>query len=195
MFRYALLILLCFTSSVLGSTVTIAVMRAEAPPAPAAPEEPNNGDLFAKSISLTDGNGAVRVRLNGDPAAQGKNGNLIVFYDSGGAPVLRAGLGAKGGAFVTLQNSDLPNPDHKRVSLAVDDTTARVDIGHGGLSEIVLLSAPPGAPPASLIGVLGRNGSEAALYTDPYGHATIEVKDLTTASIFRMPEWKPLLPK
>ncbi len=195
MIRHALLALLCFASSLLGSAVTLAVMRAEAPPAPIAQEESNSDILVAKAITLTDANGAVRVRLQGDPAAQGLAGGLIVFYDEAGVPRLRAGLDAKDGAFVTLQNSDLPNPDHKRISLAVDDATARVDIGHGQLSEIVLVSAPPGVPPASFVGVLGRNGSEAALYTDPYGHATIEVKDLTTASIFRMPEWKPLLPR
>ncbi len=195
MFRYALLILLCFASSVLGSAVTIALTRAEAPTVPAPPEPANTGVLVAKAITLIDDTGAVRVRIQGNPAAQGPNGGLIVLYDDAGAPRLRAGVDAKNGVFVTLQNTEIPNPDHKRISLAVDDSTARVDIGHGELSEIVLLSAPPGAPPASLVGVLGRNGSEASLYTDPYGHATIEVKDLTTKSIFRMPEWKPLLPK
>jgi len=194
MFRYALLILLCFASSVLGSAITIAAMRTEAPPPPAAPEPTNTDVLVAKSIALTDETGAVRLRLQGSPIP-GPDGGLVVFYDESGMPRLRAGVDVKSGAFVTLQNTGLPNPDHKRITLAVNHTTARVDVGHGELSEIVLLSGPPGQPPASLVGVLGRNGSEASLYTDPYGHATIEVKDLTTAAIFRMPEWKPLLPK
>jgi len=196
MFRSALLVLLCFASSVLGSAVTVAVMRAQPPAkAPTPQPEPDRDHLVAKSIALTDVNGAVRVRLQGDPAEPGAKGGLIVFYTDAGVPLLRAGLGAKGGPFVTLQNSELPNPEHKRISLSVEDSSARVDVGHGELSEIVLLSSPQGAPPTSLVGVLGRNGSEATLYTDPYGHATIEVKDLTTASIFRVPEWKPLLPK
>ena len=50
------------------------------------------------------------------------------------------------------------------------------------------------APPANLIEVNARNGSTAALLTDVFGHATVEVTDLTTKTIFRTPEEKPLLP-
>ncbi len=193
MLRYLMLALLCFVSSLAGSLVTVAAMR-PAPQLPPAPAE-KESLLVAKAIVLTDDSGAVRVRIQGNPAATGPDAGLILFYDGAGVPRLRAGIDTKGGPYVTLQNTELPNPDHKRITLAVSDDTARVDIGHGELSEIVLQSAPPGAPPASVVRVLGRNGSDASLFTDPFGHATLEVKDLTTASIFRKPETKPLLPE
>jgi hypothetical protein len=192
MLRYSLLALLCFVSSLAGSLVTVAVMR----PAPHEPPAPAKDEslLVAKALVLTDDSGAIRVRLQGDPAAPGLDGGLLVFYDGAGVPRLRAGLDTKGGPFVTLQNTELPNPDHKRITLAVTNDTARADIGHGQLSEIVFQSTPQGEPPSSVVSVLGRDGSEASLYTDPFGHATIEVKDLTTTSIFRQPELRPVLP-
>jgi len=193
MFRFALPAVLCFVSSLLGSAVTVAVMRAtESDPLIPAEAIPIPDTLVAKELVLTDISGKVRMRLQGDPGAYAGH---LVMYDDGGAPRMRAGFDAEGSPFLMLQNTDLPNPDHKRITLAVSESTARLDVGHGQLTEIVLQSGPAAEPPASVVRVQGRNGSDASLYTDPYGHATIEVKDLTTATVFRAPEWKPLLPR
>ncbi len=195
MLRYVLPALLCFMSSLLGSAITLlAVHRYAPPPVISAESIPIPDTLMAKQIVLTDLAGNVHLRLQGDPG-EGADAGHIVMYDERGTPRLRAGFDADKQPFVTLQNSDLPNPDHKRITLAVSESTARLDIGHGQLTEVVLQSGPASQPPASVVRVQGRNGSDASLYTDPYGHATIEVKDLTTASIFRVPGWKPLLPR
>lgn len=195
MLRYALPVILCFTSSLLGSVVTVAVMQPKEPSLSIPAESiPLPDTLVAKELLLTNLSGDIRMRLQGD-TGEGADAGHIVMYDDRGAPRLRAGFDSEGAPFVTLQNTDLPNPDHKRITLAVNDSTARLDVGHGQLTEIVMQSGPAAEPPASVVRVQGRNGSDASLYTDPYGHATIEVTDLTTASIFRAPEWKPLLPR
>lgn len=195
MLRYVLPAVLCFASSLLGSAVTIAVLHSREPE-PVLIAEPLAlpATLSTKQLLLTDLAGNVRMRLQGEAGTENDPGHMVM-YDDRGAPRLRIGFDPDGEPFLTMQNTDLPNPDHKRITLAVNDSTARLDVGHGQLTEIVLLSSPAAEPPASVVRVQGRNGSDASLYTDPYGHATIEVKDLTTATIFRMPGWKPLLPR
>jgi hypothetical protein len=187
MFRFALLALLCFASSLLGSAVTVLVLAPRDHAGPSAP-----GYLAVHELVLTDASGRTRMRLQGETFA-GAPGGQIVFYDDRDVPRMELAMEG-GGPVITLRSSQLPDPDHRRIRIAVDQTTARIDAGHGELEEIVIKSGPPTEPPAHLIQVRGRNGSTAGLFTDPYGHATVEVTDLTTKSVFRAPEARPLLP-
>jgi hypothetical protein len=187
MLRIGLLTLLCFVSSLLGSAVTVFVMS------PA--EEPSarpSGYLVAKEIVLTDAAGRSRVRLQGEAFA-GAPGGQIVFYDDRDVPRMQLAMETRG-PVVTLRSSELPDPDHKRIRIAVDGATARIDVGHGELEELVIKSGPPTDVPANELRVVSRNGSTAGLFTDRFGHATLEVTDLTTATVFRVPEEGPLLP-
>ncbi len=192
MLRYAGLVLLCFMSSVLGSAVTL---LAAGPRADEAGMEASGRTLVAQEIVLKDPSGTVRARLRAENSADGAAPGQLVLYDEHGASRLRAGAGAAGETYLVMANSSLPNPDHKRILLAVNASTARLEMGHGDLKEVTLQSAPPSSPPANLVRVRARNGSEAALYTDAYGHATAEVTDLTMTPIFRTPEWRPVLPE
>lgn len=187
MLRYVTMALLCFASSLLGSAFTILLLS------PNAPESgPPPGLVVAREILLTDNAGRTRVRLQGETFA-GATGGQIAFYDD--RDVMRMKLAMyTSGPSIELQSSELPNPDHKRVRIAVDEGTARIDLGHGELEEVVLRSSPMTDPPANVVEVHARNGSVAALFTDVFGHATAEVTDLTTKSIFRAPQEKPLLP-
>lgn len=187
MIRVSLIALLCFVSSLLGSVVTVVAMSPghEEAAAPA-------GYLTAHEIVLTDASGRTRLRLQGETFA-GAPGGQVVFYDERDTPRMKLAMEASGPA-ITLVSSDLPDPDHKRVRIAVDERTARIDLGHGELDEVVLKSGMQTDPPASAIEVRGRNGSAAGLFTDVFGHATLEITDLTTKPVFRVPDAKPLLP-
>ncbi len=195
MLRIALVCLLCFASSVLGSAVTLlALAPEEAAPAPAAePQpEPDRGILSAHELVLTDPSGRARIRLQGETHA-GAPGGQIVLYDDRDVPRMKLAMDQTG-PVITLVSSELPDPDHKRIRIAVDERTARIDVGHGQLDEVVIKSGMQTDPPANLVQVYGRNGSTAGLFTDVFGHATAEVTDLTTQTVFRAPEAKPLLP-
>lgn len=188
MSRYLGVALLCFVSSLLGSAITLVAARAMD-----KDREPPASRIVARELVLEDSAGRERLRLQGEPGSE--EAAQLVVYDENHTPRIRIAAAQDGGAYVSLMNSELPNPDHKRILLGVDATTARMEMGHGELTEIELRSGPPTAPPRNLIQVLARNGSQAAMYTDQYGHATIEVKDPATASLFRVPETKPLLPE
>lgn len=193
MLRIALICLLCFASSLLGSAVTVLVLTRTTPAPAAEPEpEPDRGTITAHEIVLTNQAGRTRVRLQGETHA-GAPGGQIVLYDDVDVPRMTLAMRAEGPE-ITMLSSELPDPDHKRIRIAVDGRTARIDVGHGELEEIVLKSGMQTDPPANVIEVNARNGSTAALLTDTFGHATLEVTDLTTKSIFRSPEAKPLLP-
>jgi hypothetical protein len=173
----------------LGSAVTILVLS---PDAPAPKREAGTGIIAAHEIVLTDPSGRTRVRLQGETHA-GAPGGQIVLYDDFDVPRMKLSMREEGPE-ITMVSSELPDPDHKRIRIAVDRRTARIDMGHGELEEIVIKSGMQTDPPANLIGVNARNGSTAGLFTDVFGHATVEVTDLTTRSVFRAPEAKPLLP-
>ena len=187
MLRIALICLLCFVSSLMGSAVTVMVLaRAdnEAQPAP--------GYLTAHEIVLTDSAGRTRMRLQGETHA-GAPGGGIVLYDDVDVPRLRLAMEPEG-PVITLTSSQLPDPDHKRIRIAVEGHTARMDVGHGELEEIVLKSGMQTDPPANLVQVNARNGSLVRMFTDNFGHATLHVTDPTTRTVLRVPEERPLLP-
>jgi hypothetical protein len=158
----------------------------------AAPPGESPAYIAAQEIVLTDAAGRTRIRLQGETHA-GAPGGQIVMYDEVDVPRMRLAMGADGPE-ITLTTSELPDPDHKRIRLAIDGRTARIDVGHGDLQEIVIKSGMQTDPPANLVQVNGRNGSTSAMFTDVFGHATLEVTDLTTRSVLRAPEQKPLLP-
>jgi hypothetical protein len=187
MIRIALIVLLCFFSSLLGSVVTVMTMSPRDDGSGQAP-----GYLTAHEIVLTDARGGTRVRLQGEAFA-GAPGGQVVFYDERDLPRMKLAMDSSG-PVISLESSALPDPDHKRIRIAVDDRTARIDLGHGELEEVVVKSGPPTDPPANAIEVQARNGSTAGIFTDVFGHATLEVTDLTTATVFRAPDAKPLLP-
>jgi len=187
MLRTIFVVVLCFLSSLLGSLVTVWVMSPPEEEPAAAP-----GYLAAHELVLTDARGRTRVRLQGESFA-GAPGGQIVFYDEKDVPRITLALDATGPT-ILLQSSELPDPDHKRVRLGVEEGIARVDIGHGELEEVVLKSGPATDPPANAVEIHARNGSMVSMFTDVFSHATFEVTDLTTKSLFRVPDEKPLLP-
>lgn len=191
MIRYAGVIFLCFVSSLFGSAVTLLVAGETGGDEAAAPER----TIIAREVVLEDEAGNVRVRLRGDAEDEDKAPGQVVIYDAHGAARMWAGVSDAGNPEMTLANSDRPNPDHKRIRLAVDASMAQIEMGHGDLDEIALRSARPSDTPANAIRLHARNGSEAAFYVDAYGHATAEVKDAATETIFRVPEWRPVLPE
>ena len=119
----------------------------------------------------------------------------IALYDANGIRKLAAGIDEKGNPYLTLENSELPNPGHKWIALRVDESTAVLKLGHGEISEIELRSARPADTSGNRIQLRARNSSTVAFYVDDYGHATLEVKDNTTTSLFRVPEWQELILK
>ena len=117
----------------------------------------------------------------------------IALYDANGIRKLAAGIDEKGDPYLTLENSELPNPQHKRIALTVDDSTAAIKLGHGEVGEIELQSTRPAETSENRIQLRARNSSTAAFYVDDYGHATLEVIDNTTRSLIRVPEWQDLI--
>lgn len=187
MLRIAWMALLCFASSLLGSAVTVWITspRADQP-------QPAPGYLTAHELALTDAQGRTRVHLQGETFA-GAPGGQIVFYDEQNTPRMKLAMEAAG-PVITLTSSELPDPDHKRVQIAVQNGAARIDVGHGELEEVVIKSGRQTDPPSNAVELHARNGSAAAIFTDAFGHATLEVTDLTTKTVFRAPEERPLLP-
>ena len=191
--RYFFLALLCFASSLLGSAVTVAYL-----PEPAAeveqPEWTLPEVLQVRKVVLVDPGGRTWMVLAA-AATDADASATIALYDANGIRKLAAGIDEKGDPYLTLENSELPNPDHKGIALRVDESTAVLKLGHGAISEIELRSARPADTSGNRIQLRARNSSTVAFYVDDYGHATLEVKDNTTTSLFRVPEWQELILK
>ena len=191
--RYFFLAILCFTSSLLGSAVTVIFL-----PEPPAEVEQAEWELpevlQVRKVVLVDPGGRTRMVL----AASTTDADApatITLYDANGIRKLAAGIDKNGDPYLTLENSELPNPDHKRIALTIDESTATLKMGHGDFSEIELRSARPSETTENRIQLRARNSSSAAFYVDGYGHATLEVIDKTTKSILRVPEWRELIPE
>jgi len=190
--RYLGLAFVCFCASLLGSAVTIAISGGPEHGSGTARDAAQT--ITARELVLTDGSGKVRVRLRANGTEDGIHPGQIVMYDDAGVARWRAGIHDAFGSFLAIENTPLPNPDHKQILLAANDVRATLNIGHGTLDEIVVQSGPPNATPTNSITLRGRNTSEASIFSDPFGHATIEVRDPTKTSVFRAPEARPLLP-
>ncbi len=189
--RYALLTLLCFASSLLGSAVTVAYLPEPPAEVKQAKWEPPNV-LQVQKLVLVDSGGRTRMVLAA-AATDADAPATIALYDANGVSKFAAGIDEKGVPYLTLENAELPNPDHKRISLTVDDSAAILRLGHGEVSEIEIQSARPSDTSGNRIQLRARNSSTAAFYVDDYGHATLDVKDNTTTSLFRVPEWQELI--
>lgn len=189
--RYLLLTLLCFASSLLGSAVTVAYLPG--PPAEVQQAEWEPPDILqVQKVVLVDPGGRTRMVLAA-AATDADAPVTISLYDANGVRKLAAGIDEKGTPYLTLENAELPNPDHKRIALTVDDLAATITLGHGEISEIELRSARPSDTSGNRIQLRARNSSTVAFYVDDYGHATLDVKDNTTKSLFRVPEWQELI--
>ena len=190
--RYVFLASLCFVSSLLGSAVTVAFL-----PQPDVELEQAEwilpDVLELKKLVLLDESGAIRMELAANLGHSQDGTAMIVLYDGNGIRKLAAGIDERGGPYLILENSELPNPNHKRISLSVGDTTAALKLGHGEIGEIELRSARPADTSENRIQLRARNSSTAAFYVDDYGHATLEVRDNTTKSLIRVPERKELI--
>ena len=190
--RYVFLALLCFASSLLGSAVTVAFL-----PQPAAEVEQDEwilpDVLELRKLVLVDEKGRIRMELAANLTHSQDGTAMITLYDGDGIRKMAAGIDERGGPYLTLENSELPNPGHKRISLSVGETTAALKLGHGEIDEIELRSARPADTSENRIQLRARNSSTAAFYVDDYGHATLEVKDNTTKSLIRIPDRKELI--
>ena len=190
--RYVSLALLCFASSLLGSAVTLAFL-----PEPAAEVEQAEqilpDVLELRKLILVDERGAIRMELAANLSNSQDGTAIIALYDGSGVRKMAAGIDERGGPFLSLENSELPNPGHKRISLSVGDTAAVIKLGHGEIDEIEFRSARPADTSENRIQLRARNSSRAAFYVDDYGHATLEVQDNTTKSLIRIPERKELV--
>lgn len=192
-----LLTLLCFASSLLGSAVTVAVL-----PDPPAPGEPAPLPelrlpevITATTVLLVDEKGRTRIELAARMPEEGEEGHAITVYDDMGIEKLTAGLDGRRQPYFQITNSSLPNSDNRRVRLSVDESKASLEMGHSEVDEVLIQSAIPSRPLDSVIRLRARNGSSINTYVDEYGQATFEVKDQTTRSVLRVPEWQPLLPE
>lgn len=189
--RYVFLALLCFASSLLGSAVTVAFL-----PEPAAEVEEAEWILpevlELRKLVLVDESGKIRMELAANLTNSQDGTAMIALYDGSGIRKMAAGIDERSGPFLILENSELPNPGHKRILLSVGDTTAALKLGHGEIGEIELRSARPADTSENRIQLRARNSSTVAFYVDDYGQATLEVKDNATNSLIRVPERKGL---
>lgn len=189
--RYVFLALLCFASSLLGSAVTVAFL-----PEPAAEVEEAEWILpevlELRKLVLVDESGKIRMELAANLTNSQDGTAMIALYDGSGIRKMAAGIDERSGPFLILENSELPNPGHKRILLSVGDTTAALELGHGEIGEIELRSARPADTSENRIQLRARNSSTVAFYVDDYGQATLEVKDNATNSLIRVPERKEL---
>ena len=185
--RYVFLALLCFASSILGSAVTVVFL-----PEPAVEVGQDEwilpDVLEVRKLVLVDEKGKTRMELAANLTNSEDAAAMISLYDGNGIRKMAAGIDERGAPYLTLENSELPNPGHKRIALSVSETAAALKLGHGEISEIKLLSTRPADTSENKIQLRARNSSTAAFYVDDYGHATLEVKDNTTKSLIRIPE-------
>ena len=190
--RYVILAFLCFASSLLGSAVTVALL-----PEPVVEVEQAEWTvpdvLELRKLVLVDSEGKARMELAAHLTDSENGVAMIALYDGNGTRKMAAGIDGRGGPYLILENSELPNPDHKRIALTVGDMTATLKLGHGEIAEIELQSARPADTSENRIQLRARNSSTAAFFVDDYGRATLEVKDNTTSSLFRVPESKDLI--
>lgn len=191
--RYFLLALLCFGSSLLGSVVTVTFFI----------ESVDEGDpdevlvvdeLRAGRVVLVDSKGRTRLVLAANPAGPDDVMDMIGLYDVNGVRKLAAGMSGRGYPFLMLENSELPSPEHKRITLTVEETVATLKLGHGEISEIELQSARPADSIENRIQLRARNSSSVSLYVDVFGHATLEVEDNAANSVVRIPVQRELIP-
>lgn len=187
--RYVFLAFLCFASSLLGSAVTVVFL-----PGPAAEVERAEWTLpdvlELRKLVLVDSKGKARMELAAHLTDSENSAVMIALYDGNGIRKMALGIDEREGPYLILENSKLPNPDHKRIALSVGDTTATLKLGHGEIDEIELQSARPADTSENRIRLRARNSSTATFFVDDYGRATLEVKDNTTTSLFRVPERK-----
>ena len=188
--RYLSLAILCFASSLLGSLVTVAFLPEPIVDVEQAKAWTMPDVLELKKLVLVDSKGKVRMELAAHITESENGVAMIALYDGDGIRKMAAGINERGDPYLILENSELPNPDHKRIALSVGETTATLKLGHGEIDEIELRSARPADTSENRIRLHARNSSTAAFFVDDYGRATLEVKDNTTTSLFRVPERK-----
>ncbi len=184
-----LLALLCFGSSLLGSAVTIGFFLGG--------EDEELGAvkvLRAGRLVLVDSEGRARLVLAANSADSDEVLEMISLFDVNGVRKLAAGIQGGRHPFLVLENSEVPNPEHKRITLSVKETTATLSLGHRDIREIEIQSASPSDSVASRIELRARNSSSTAFYVDEFGHATFEVNDNGTGSIVRIPVQGELVP-
>lgn len=190
--RYVFLAFLCFASSLLGSAVTVAFL-----PEPALEVKQAEWTLpdvlELRKLVLVDSNGKARMELAAHMTNSQNGAAMIALYDGNGIRKMAVGIDEREGPYLILENSALPNPNHKRIALSVGDTTATLKLGHGEIDEIELQSARPADTSQNRVQLRARNSSIVAFFVDDYGRATLEVKDNTTASLFRVPDRKELI--
>ena len=193
--QYVFLALLCFASSLLGSAATVAFLPES--PAPEIPSAETQEFTLPTELQLTklviiDAKGEPRIELAAN-LIPGETGPALAFYDSFGVRKMTAGILATEQPQLTMENSLLPDPEHKRIALTLTDTQARLELGHGEVSEIVLQSARPADTSENRIELRARNSSTAAVYVDDFGRATVEITDAATKSVLRVPELRTSL--
>ncbi len=184
-----LLALLCFGSSMLGSAVTVGFF--------VGGQDEDSGAskvLRAGRLVLVDSEGRARLVLAENSADSDEVLEMISLYDTNGVRKLAVGIEGGLHPFLVLENSEVPGPEHKRIELRVEDTTATLSLGHRDIREIELQSASPADSVASRIELRARNSSSTAFYVDEFGHATFEVRDNGTGSIVRIPVQGELVP-
>lgn len=184
-----LLALLCFASSLLGSAVTVGFF--------VGGDDEESGAakvLRASRLVLVDSEGRVRLVLAANSPDSSEMLEMISLFDTNGVRKLAAGIEGGRHPFLVLENSEISNPEHKRITLRVEETTATLSLGHRDIREIELQSASPSDSLASRIELRARNSSSTAFYVDEFGHATFEVQDNGTGSIIRIPALGELVP-
>lgn len=193
--RYIFLAGLCFASSLLGSMVTVAFLPAGPEVVPVAdleaaeiPEFVLPDVLRVSKILLVDERGKTRLELAANVSEQGDAAAAITLYDKYGVRKFTLGIDAEDDPFLMMENSDLPNIDHKRITIAVDKSTARLEMGHAEMSEILIQSARPSDTSDNRIELQARNSSKAGFYVSEYGHASLEVVDNATQWLVQVPE-------
>lgn len=187
--RIVFLAFLCFASSLLGSAVTVAFL-----PGPATELERAEWALpdvlELRKLVLVDSEGRARMELAAHLTNSKNGAAMIALYDENGIRKMAAGIDEGGGPYLILENSELPNPNHKRIALSVGEMTATLKLGHGEFDEIELQSSRPADTSENRIQLRARNSSAVAFFVDDFGRATLEVKDNTTTSLLRVPDRK-----